>query len=149
MTCMASSHHATPVRAQYAAPAGGRPRPDSSRRASRAEAAAVSRVFASLHKRALGIAVGTVAALVVGGVTLASLVVDPEGRFPLELLAVYFYGYSLTPLGALIGAAWAFVGGFFLGWFAAFVRNFVLLMWLVVARARLRYLETQDLLDHL
>lgn len=105
--------------------------------------------FAPVHKRALGIAVGLVAALVVAGLTLASLVLDPEGRFPLALLGQYFAGYTVSVPGIAIGAAWALFVGFVAGWFAAFARNLTVATWIFLVRARAELRATRDFLDHI
>lgn len=105
--------------------------------------------FAPIHKRAFGMAVGTAAGLIVFLVTVASLLFDPEGRVQLGLLSEYFAGYSVSWLGALIGAAWASFAGFVAGWFTAFVRNLAIATWMFVVRARAELHATRDFLDHI
>lgn len=102
--------------------------------------------FAPVHKLALGIAAGLVCSLVLAAVTAFDLVARPGGP-QLELLAQYFYGYSVTWPGVAIGAFWGFVVGFVAGWFAAFVRNFVLAMWIIVIRAKAEL--SNSFLDHI
>ncbi|HEV2129636.1 MAG TPA: hypothetical protein VGR27_00950, partial [Longimicrobiaceae bacterium] len=77
----------------------------------------VALAFAPLHKRAFGVAVGLAAALVVFGVTAITLLYPPESRQHMTLLAEYFYGYTVTWPGALVGGFWGFVVGFVAGWF--------------------------------
>ena len=108
----------------------------------------LAREFAPVHKRVLGVAVGTTAASVVFLVTAFHVIARPDG-LPLELLSVYFYGYEVPWRGALIGAWWAFVAGFVFGWFAAFLRNVVIAIWLMVVRIRMHLSEARDFLDHL
>lgn len=105
--------------------------------------------FAPLHKRAFGVATGTAAALLTFGVTAVYLLRDPQPGFELELLAQFFTGYSVTWAGALIGAGQAFVAGFVMGWFLAFVRNLVLAVMLFAGRTRSELEATRDLLDHI
>lgn len=105
--------------------------------------------FAPVHKMALGVAFGLVAGLVVFGATAVRLVVGPEGTTELSLLAQYFAGYSESWRGAFIGLGWGFVVGFVSGWFAAFVRNLVMAVWLFVARTRAELAATRDFLDHI
>jgi hypothetical protein len=105
--------------------------------------------FAPVHKRALGIAMGTALAVLVAAVTVAGLVLDGEGRVPLALLGQYFAGYSVTWTGALIGAAWAFFVGFVAGWFLAFARNLAVAIWIFVVRTRAEFRATRDFLDHI
>lgn len=108
----------------------------------------VARVFAPMHKRVLGVAVGATAALVVFAVTAFHVIARPEGP-ELDRLAVYFYGYDVSWRGAFVGAWWAFVAGFVGGWFAAFVRNFVLAVWLMFVRIRADMQTSRDFLDHI
>lgn len=111
--------------------------------------AELAHVFAPLDKRALGLAMGVVAAVLLSLVTLASMIVDPNGAFPLGLLSQFFYGYSVSTVGILIGAAWAFITGFVWGWFLAICRNFVLALWLMVVRVRSDLSATRGFLDHM
>lgn len=82
--------------------------------------------FLPLHKRALGVATGTAAGLVVFLVTGVYLLRDPSPGIELELLAQYFYGYDVSLRGAVIGGGWGWFVGFVAGWFLAFCRNLVL-----------------------
>jgi hypothetical protein len=106
-------------------------------------------VFSPLHKRALGLAVGATSALAIFGVTAVYLIRDPDQPIDLGLLAQYFYGYSPTWTGALIGAAWALMVGFVAGWFMAFVRNLTLAVSLFLVRTRAELAATRDFLDHI
>ncbi|HEY0972502.1 MAG TPA: hypothetical protein VGE02_16145 [Gemmatimonadales bacterium] len=105
--------------------------------------------FAPVHKHALGVAVGSVAGLLVFAATAVRLLVGPEGRTDLALLSQYFAGYSESWGGAFVGLGWGFVVGFVAGWFAAFVRNLVMAVWLLVVRTRADLAATRDFLDHI
>jgi hypothetical protein len=105
--------------------------------------------FLPLHKRALGMAVGLTAGSLVALVTVAQLVLRPDPEFPLHLLGEYFYGYTVSWQGALLGLAWGFVAGFVGGWFVAFVRNVVLATIIFVTRTRADLAASRDFLDHL
>lgn len=105
--------------------------------------------FAPLHKRALGMAVGTAAALVVFAATAIYLIRDPQPGFDLGIFGQYFYGYTVSWSGAFVGAAWAFVAGFAAGWFTAFCRNLVLAISLFVGRTREELRAGRDFLDHI
>lgn len=105
--------------------------------------------FAPVDKRALGVAVGGTLALAVWLVTVLGVILDPEARIPLVLLAQFFAGYSVSWAGAFIGAAWGFFVGFVAGWFLAFARNLTLAVWIFVVRARAEYRATRDFLDHI
>jgi hypothetical protein len=105
--------------------------------------------FAPVHKRALGIALGTVSGLAVFGVTALQLVLHPAESLPLELLGQYFYGYDVTWTGAGVGFLWGFFSGFVFGWFAAFVRNFVIATRVFMLRTKAELAQTEDFLDHI
>ena len=106
-------------------------------------------VFAPLDKRALGFGFGAAFALLLVIATLVSMTVDPGQRFPLWILNEFFYGYTVSWTGAIVGAAWAFATGFFWGWFAAFARNLVYALWLMTLRIRSDFSTSRDFLDHI
>lgn len=106
-------------------------------------------LFAPLHKRAFGTAIGCAAALAVALATAVYLLRAPDPGFDLGLLAQYFAGYTVSWPGVLVGGAWGFVTGFVAGWFFAFCRNFVLATWLFVTRARSELAATREFLDHI
>jgi hypothetical protein len=104
--------------------------------------------FAPLHKRALGIAVGTV----FGGLIFVLTVIGtiaPQGREQLGLLGQYFAGYTVSWGGAFVGLAWGWFVGFVMGWFTAYTRNFVLAAQIWLARAKQELGATRDFLDHI
>jgi len=105
--------------------------------------------FAPLHKRAFGIAIGLACATVIVMLTLAHVILRPEPAPNLALLRFYFYGYSVSFRGALVGGFWAFVAGFVAGWFVAFCRNFVVAVSVFLTKARAELMETRDFLDHI
>lgn len=105
--------------------------------------------FAPLHKRALGVAVGVASALIVFGVTAIYLLRDPDPPIALGLLNQYFYGYTVTWMGSLVGGAWAFMAGFVAGWFIALFRNFVLAVSVFLVRTRAELDASRDFLDHI
>src|SRR5262245_33842553 len=107
------------------------------------------RAFAPYHKRALGVAAGVVAALLVFAVTVFHVVAAPREAPHIELLAEYFYGYDVTWRGALVGAWWSFVVAFVAAWFAAFVYNFVMATWVFFIRMKIDFSQTTDFLDHI
>lgn len=110
--------------------------------------------FAPLHKRCLGVAVGVALGLVVLAATLMHIARAPDEDavghvLPLHLLAQYFPGYTVSPLGALIGGLWGFWLGFVVGWCFAFARNLVLAATKVFFRARAELSENAGFLDHI
>jgi hypothetical protein len=62
------------------------------------------------NARILGLTAGTLAAVVIYLATQASIVKwgGDSGGY-LDLLAIFFPGYSVSPIGAWVGAFWAFV----------------------------------------
>jgi hypothetical protein len=108
----------------------------------------LARTFAPMHKRVLGTAVGLAAASLIFLLTAFHVVARPNG-LPIELLSVYFYGYDVSWRGAFVGAWWAFVAGFVGGWFAAFLRNLVIAIWLMIVRIRADLGASQDFLDQI
>jgi hypothetical protein len=105
--------------------------------------------FAPLHKRAFGIAVGVASGAAIFLLTAARLVLDPEGQTSLILLAQFFYGYTETWPGALLGAGAGFLVGFVAGWFVAFSRNLTIATWIFLTRARADLAGSRAWLDHL
>src|SRR6185295_16221852 len=104
--------------------------------------------FAPLHKRALGLAFGLTAGLVVFVVTAFHVVAHAGDGLPLGLLSQYFYGYNVSWRGAFVGLWWAFVAGFAAGWFLAFLRNLAVAIWPFVMKAKASLAQTRDFLDH-
>lgn len=109
----------------------------------------VALAFAPLDKRAMGLAFGIALALALSVVTGIALAIDPDHRFPLELLAEYFVGYRRSVSGLAIGAAWMFATGFVWGWFFAFCRNLVLALWILMIRVRADVDASRTFLDHI
>jgi hypothetical protein len=107
------------------------------------------RAFAPYHKRALGVATGVVAALLVFAVTVFHVVAAPPRALNIALLAQYFYGYDVTWRGAVVGAWWSFVAAFVAAWFAAFVYNFVMATRLFLLRSKTDLSQATDFLDHI
>jgi hypothetical protein len=105
--------------------------------------------FAPIHKRALGAAVGMVCGGLLFVVTAFHVLAQPTDAPPLGLLAQYFYGYSLTWPGALVGLLWGGFTGFVMGWFVAFVRNLAVTIAVFTFRTRAELRQTADFLDHI
>lgn len=103
--------------------------------------------IAPIHKMALGVATGLVSGLLVFAATAFVLILQPQPEPRLDLLAHYFYGYTVTWSGAAIGFGWAFVVGFVAGWFVGFVRNFVTAVWIFFVRTRAQF--SRNFLDHI
>jgi len=76
-----------------------------------------------LNTRAFAIASGLVAGVGVFGFTLLALLHSPTDGLPLSALSLLLFGYSVSFIGALIGAAWAFAFGYLGGAVLAFTYN--------------------------
>ena len=105
--------------------------------------------FARLHKAAFGAAMGVAGAIVIGLLTIVSLVSARARGFPLELLGEYFAGYSVSWGGVIIGMLWGFVVAFVAGWFVAFCRNLALAIIAFAIRTRAELEQTKNFLDHI
>jgi hypothetical protein len=105
--------------------------------------------FAPVHKRALGVAVGTVTGLLIFAVTVFHVAFQPDGALDIALLGEYFFGYTVSWQGAFVGLFWGFVSGFVMGWFIAFVRNLVIATKVFTLRAKAELARTADFLDHI
>lgn len=103
--------------------------------------------FAPMDARALGLAIGVVAALCLTTLTILSPIVDPRRTFPLQLLREFFPGYGFHWRGVLAGAGWGFFSGFVGGWMLGTVRNVVIAVWLLKARIRTDLPGSQESLD--
>jgi hypothetical protein len=109
----------------------------------------LQRVFAPLHKLALGLAVGLVSGLGIFALTAFHVIAQPPEALNLWLLSHYFYGYEVSWPGAFIGFWWAFVAGFAAAWFLAFLRNLAVAIWIFAVKARAELNQTSDFLDHI
>jgi len=106
------------------------------------------RAFAPLHRGALGIASG----VVVGGLLATATLLlairgNPTPNF--DLLAQFFWGYSVSWRGVFVGLLWGFGVGFMLGYGFALIRNAAVWIWLTVIRSRAEMDQYSDFLDHL
>jgi hypothetical protein len=104
--------------------------------------------FARLDAVALGCAFGLVAGLLIFTATIVLVAKggDPVGP-RLALLGQYFAGYTVTPLGSLVGFAYGAVLGFGAGWLLASLRNLSLAIYLHVIRVRSQLSSIHDVLD--
>ena len=109
----------------------------------------LQRLFAPLHKMALGLAVGLTAGAGVFLLTAFHIVAAPPDALNIGLLSHYFYGYDITWPGAFVGFWWAMVSGFAAAWFMAFLRNLALAIWVFMMRAKAELTQTSDFLDHI
>ena len=84
----------------------------------------LERAITRLNERAWGVSLGL---LFGAGLLMATLILvvkgGPDAGQHLALLHVYFPGYSVTPLGALIGFVYGFVLGYAIGRFVGGLYN--------------------------
>ncbi|MBC7897237.1 MAG: hypothetical protein H7066_17605 [Cytophagaceae bacterium] len=110
---------------------------------------AMQLAFARLHKAAFGVATGVAGALLMGGITMACLLVPRASTFPLGLLGEYFAGFSVSWKGVAVGMGWGFLVSFVAGWFVAFCRNLALAVSAFMIRTRAEIEQTRNFLDHI
>lgn len=107
----------------------------------------MEQAFARFDPVALGVALGSVAALLLFASTMALLLVGGTPVGPtLSLLGQYLAGYQVSWAGALIGLVEAGVLGFGLGWLMAKLIN---LLVGAMERSILRRLEMNEVFDPL
>jgi hypothetical protein len=114
-----------------------------------AKASPVALAFAPVHKRALGVAVGTVLGLALFAVTVFHVVLRPVNAPDIGLVGQYFYGFEVSWKGAFVGLFWGFVTGFVGGWFVAFTRNFITALKVFTLRTKAELAQTKHFLDHI
>ena len=85
---------------------------------------ALTRVFLKLDRTAFGLSLGMVAGTLLFLATVTLILKGGDVIGPtLQLLSQYFPGYSVTPLGSVLGLIYGFITGFIGGWGFAFLRN--------------------------
>ncbi len=103
---------------------------------------------AKVDRTALGITIGI---LFGAGVFFATNILILKGGDPpgptLAHLNQYFIGYTVTFIGSFIGLFYGFVTGFLLGWFIALLRNFVISIYLYIAKFRARMVSVNNFID--
>ena len=109
----------------------------------------IIQAIAKVDCSALGIAVG--ALLGMGIFLFTNLLILKEdilvGQF-LALLNQYFWGYTVSFTGSLIGLGYGFVFGLVLGWFTAFLRNFAVKIYLYIAKYKERMVSVNNFIDY-
>ncbi len=102
-----------------------------------AVAPTLKQFFPKLDRVALGCSVGAAGGILLFLATAILLlkggpIVGPN----LRLLGQYLPGYTVTPIGSLLGLLYGFAIGWLLGWGFAFLRNTVLLLYVAIIRRR-------------
>lgn len=74
-----------------------------------------------LNKKAFGLATGILGGAAVLIATVMALIAG--GGEHITLLSKFYLGYSISPLGAVVGFIWGFIDGFIGGWLFAWLYN--------------------------
>jgi protoporphyrinogen oxidase len=110
---------------------------------------ALARVFAKLDRVAFGLALGSATGIVLALVTLLIALRDGTVIRPyLQLLAQYFPGYRVSPMGSVLGLGYGALAGFAAGWTFAFVRNATMFLSIVAVHRRAEARLLRRLLDY-
>jgi hypothetical protein len=108
----------------------------------------IPEIFYRMDKFGLAIAVGSVSGLLVFLATIwLAIRGGPAGMY-LQLLNQYFFGYTVTLKGALIGLAYSFFWGFLFGWLFAYLRNLLFAYTFYQIKRKAELLTFRDFLDH-
>ncbi len=105
-------------------------------------------VFSRVDPLGLATAVGSVCGLLIFFATLWLAIKGGPASVYLKLLNQFFFGYTVTVKGALIGLAYGFSWGFLLGWLIAYLRNFIIAFYIYRIRRKVELLTFRDFLDH-
>lgn len=105
-------------------------------------------IIARIDRSALGVAIGSVFG---AGIFFATNFLILKGGERIgqnfALLNQYFIGYSVTFAGSFVGLIYGFVSGFMLGWLIALIRNFVIKIYLHIAKFKERVSAVGSFLD--
>lgn len=105
--------------------------------------------FARMDKLAFAVALGLVAGLVTFTATLFLVIKGGEtvGR-NMYLLSEFFFGYTVSVTGAMIGFAYSFLWAFLWGWTFAYLRNFILGLMIYRAKRKVELLSFREFVDN-
>ena len=107
------------------------------------------RAFARMDKLGFATAVGSLCSLAIFIATLWLVIKGGADVGPnLQLLGQYFIGYTVTVKGAFIGMGYGFFWGFIWGWLVAYLRNFLLGLYMYIVRKKAELLSLRDFLDY-
>ncbi|MGH9959167.1 MAG: hypothetical protein ACREBC_18900, partial [Pyrinomonadaceae bacterium] len=111
---------------------------------------AVEEGFGKLHRVGFGLSIGITAGFVLFVTTLWLVIKGGESVGPtLALLGQFIPGYTVSPVGSVIGLCYAFAGGFIGGYLFALVRNAILFLWVAMIRKRAEREMLGKFLDYL
>ena len=103
--------------------------------------------FRKLDRLAFGVSLGLTLGLALLVATLALLLKGGD-VVGLGLLAEYFPGYRVTPLGAVLALVYGFVAGFVSGWAVAFIRNATVFLYMAITRRQAERQLVRKLLEY-
>ena len=107
-----------------------------------------AQAFMKLDPSPFGIAFGTAIGLLLFAATLIVAfagMTDVQSR--LFLLYQYFPGYRVSFVGSFLGLLYGFLSGFLVGWWFAFLRNAVVLLYMSIIYRRAELKLMRKLLD--
>ena len=105
--------------------------------------------FSRFDKFGFAMAVGTVCGMVIFLATVwLTLSGDTTVTTYAELLNQYFFGYSVTMKGAFIGLFYGMSSGFIWGWLFAYLRNFIVGLYVYMLKKNTEMLTITDFFDH-
>ncbi len=107
--------------------------------------------FAPINTRSLGLGCGMLA-----GISLASAMIfllltyrgGPLGP-NLSILSNFFFGFSVSWRGALVGLLWSGIAGYVTGWLFAFICNLVLVSYLLLIKTKPELQQYKAFVEHL
>ena len=105
-------------------------------------------VFSRLDQLGLATAIGSVCGLLIFLATLWLAIKGGVTSPYFQLLNQYFFGYTVSIKGALIGMAYGFSWGFLTGWLFAYLRNFSMAYYIYRIKRKVELLTFRDFLDH-
>ena len=110
---------------------------------------AFAQTFAKLDRFAFGLSTGAMSGLLLFLATLVLVLRGGDVVGPnLGLLEQYFFGYSVTLPGSLLGLAYGFLGGFIAGWSFALLRNAAVFFYMAFLHRRAERQLLRQLLEY-
>ena len=110
----------------------------------------LARAFPKLDRVAFGLSAGTVAGMLLFLATIVLVLRGGDVVGPnLQLLENYFFGYTVTFSGSLLGLGYGFLTGFIGGWGFAFFRNVAVFLYAAIMQQRAERLLLRKLLEYI
>ena len=105
--------------------------------------------LAKLDGTAFGIALGSLLGVTIFLATVFLLIKGGDVIGPnLSLLSQFFVGYEVSFTGSLIGCFYGLITGFVVGWSIAFIRNFVLSVYIHLLKLKGSMSAVNDYIDN-